>query len=45
MTLFQNSVLRNYLQNQDVALALQAYEVYKTDFLPKIANIKHSKEE
>jgi type I restriction-modification system DNA methylase subunit len=45
MTLFQNSVLRNYLQNQDVALALQAYEVYKTDFLPKIANIKSSKEE
>jgi len=45
MTLFQNSVLRNYLQNKDTTLALQAYAVYKSDFLPKIANIKNSKEE
>ncbi|PHS41097.1 MAG: restriction endonuclease subunit M [Sulfurovum sp.] len=45
MTLFQNSVLRNHLQNIDSTLVLQAYEVYKTDFLPKIENIKTSKEE
>jgi len=45
MTLFQNSVLRNYLENLDTTLALQAYEVYKSDFLPKIENIKSSKEE
>ncbi len=45
MTLFQNSVLRNYLENLDTAVALQAYEVYKSDFLPKIENIKSSKEE
>ncbi|MBA1420559.1 MAG: hypothetical protein FAF03_06800 [Epsilonproteobacteria bacterium] len=45
MTLFQNSVLRNYLQNIDKTVVLQAYASYKTDFLPKIANIKTSKEE
>ena len=45
MTLFQNSVLRNYLQKQENFLALNAYEVYKSDFLPKIENIKRSKEE
>ena len=45
MTLFQNSVLRNYLHNPETALALEAYEVYKSDFLPKIENIKTSKEE
>jgi len=45
MTLFQNSVLRNYLQNKDTTLALQAYAVYKSDFLTKISNIKNSKEE
>lgn len=45
MTLFQNSVLRNFLQNIDKTEALQAYISYKKDFLPKIANIKTSKEE
>ena len=44
VSLFQNSVLRNYLHNQETALALEAYEVYKSDFLPKIENIKSSKE-
>ena len=45
MQLFQNSVLRNHLQNIDTTLVLKAYEVYKVDFLPKIENIKTSKEE
>jgi hypothetical protein len=45
MTLFQNSVLRNHLQNIDNREALQAFEVYKKEFLPKIANIRSSKEE
>lgn len=45
LSLFQNSVLRNHLKNADHSKALQAYEVYKTDFLPKISNIKASKEE
>ncbi len=45
MALFQNSVLRNHLQNIDKTLVSQAFEVYKKAFLPKIANIKTSKEE
>jgi len=45
MSLFQNSVLRNYLKNIDTTPALQAYERYRSDFLPKIANIRTSKEE
>ena len=45
MGIFQNSVLRNHLQKCDNTSALHAYEVYKSDFLPKIANIKTSKEE
>jgi len=45
MALFQNSVLRNYLQNQDTSKALHAYTTYQSDFLPKIANIRTSKEE
>ena len=45
MTLFQNSVLRNHLQNIDNTEALQAFEVYKKEFLPKIENIRSSKEE
>ncbi|WP_295421049.1 type IIL restriction-modification enzyme MmeI [Sulfurovum sp.] len=45
MSLFQNSVLRNHLQNIDTKMSLKAYEVYKSDFLPKIANIKTSREE
>jgi hypothetical protein len=45
MALFQNSVLRNHLQHIDNASVFQAFEVYKKAFLPKIANIKSSKEE
>jgi len=45
MALFQNSVLRNYVKNQDTTLAQKAYLSYKNDFLPKIENIKTSKEE
>jgi len=45
MALFQNSVLRNHLKNIDKTPVLQAFEVYKKEFLPKIANIKTSKEE
>jgi len=45
LSLFQKSVLRNHLQNSDTNTALQAYQTYKSDFLPKIANIKTSKEE
>ncbi len=44
-SLFQKSVLRNHLQNSDTSTALKAYKVYKSDFLPKIDNIKTSKEE
>lgn len=45
MALFQNSVLRNHIQHIDKRSILQAFEVYKSVFLPKIANIKTSKEE
>jgi len=45
MSLFQNSVLRNYLKNIDKTIVFQAYATYKKDFLPKIENIKTSKEE
>ena len=45
MTLFQNSVLRNHLKNVDKDTVTHAFETYKTLFLPKIANIKTSKEE
>ncbi|HEC45285.1 MAG TPA: restriction endonuclease subunit M, partial [Epsilonproteobacteria bacterium] len=45
MALFQNSVLHNYLQNIDNTVVLQAFEIYKNEFLPKIENIKTSKEE
>lgn len=45
MALFQNSVLRSYLHHRDKSIALQAYEIYKRTFLPKIGNIKTSKEE
>jgi len=45
MTLFQNSVLRSYLKNIDKTQVLLAFETYKKEFLPKIANIKTSKEE
>jgi len=45
MALFQNSVLRNHLRNIDKTFVLQAFEVYQKEFLPKIENIKISKEE
>jgi hypothetical protein len=45
MTLFQNSVLRSYLKNIDKEAVTRAFETYKKEFLPKIANIKTSKEE
>jgi predicted type IV restriction endonuclease len=45
MSLFQNSVLRNHLKNIDKDTVAHAFETYKTLFLPKIANIKTSKEE
>jgi len=45
MTLFQNSVLRNHLNNIDKKPIVEAFEIYKKEFLPKIANIKTSKEE
>ncbi len=45
MSLFQNSVLRQHLENINHSEALHAFEVYKEAFLPKIANIKTSKEE
>ncbi len=45
MTLFQNSVLRNYLQNINNQEIEKAFETYKKEFLPKIANIRTSKEE
>ncbi len=45
MSLFQNSVLRQYLNSYNSTKALEAYTVYRSEFLPKIANIKASKEE
>jgi hypothetical protein len=45
MALFQNSVLRHHLKHQDTHVALQAYAIYQSEFLPKIANIRTSKEE
>ncbi len=45
MTLFQNSVLRNHLKNIDKEAASKAFDIYKKEFLPKIENIKTSKEE
>jgi len=45
MSLFQNSVLRAYLKNIDKEATQRAYEVYRNEFLPKIENIRASKEE
>ena len=45
MTLFQNSVLRNHLTNIEKEPVRQAFVIYKTTFLPKMENIKTSKEE
>ncbi len=45
MGLFQRSVLRNHLQQIDKDAALEAFARYKKVFLPKIENIRTSKEE
>jgi type I restriction-modification system DNA methylase subunit len=45
MTLFQRSVIGEHLRTLDTHAAMQAYESYQHDFLPKIANIRTSKEE
>ncbi len=45
MSLFQNSVLRQYLKSYNTIKALEAYSLYRSEFLPKIANIRASKEE
>jgi type I restriction-modification system DNA methylase subunit len=45
MPLFQNSVLRHRLKQIDREAVARAYEAYKAIFLPKIENIRHSKEE
>ena len=45
MTLFQRSVIREHLRTLDPHAADGAWEAYRRDFLPKIANIKTSKEE
>ena len=45
MTLFQNSVLRNHLKSIDKSMVSSAFETYQKEFLPKIVNIKTSKEE
>ena len=44
MTLFQNSVLRNHLQHIDTRKVDEVYRIYTEAFLPKIANIRTSKE-
>jgi len=43
MSLFQNSVLRQHFKGYDRRKALEAYAVYCSEFLPKIANIKPPK--
>ena len=43
--LFQNSVLKQHLASINKEPILKAFEIYKKDFLPKIENIKNSKEE
>jgi len=45
MGLFQRSVLRNHLQQIDKDMASEAFSKYKEVFLPKIENIRQSKEE
>jgi len=45
MQLFQNSVLKQYLSSFHKDDILKAFEIYKSDFLPKIENIKTMKEE
>jgi type I restriction-modification system DNA methylase subunit len=43
--LFQNSVLKQHLASINQEPIVKAFEIYKKDFLPKIENIKNSKEE
>ncbi len=45
MSLFQNSVLRKYLENIDLTSTRRAHENYQKIFLSKIENIKSAKEE
>jgi len=45
MQLFQNSVLKYYLSTLNLEAIEKAFTVYQEDFLPKIENIKKSKEE
>ena len=45
MGIFQRSVLRNHLQHIDKDAASEAFARYKEVFLPKIENIRSSKEE
>lgn len=45
MQLFQNSVLKYHLASIDREAVQKAFQIYKNDFLPKIENIKNSKEE
>jgi hypothetical protein len=44
MKLFQSSVFRNFLSGYNESEAKRAFEVYKSEFVPKIKNIKSSKE-
>jgi hypothetical protein len=43
--MFQNSVLKEHLNNIDNHESQKAYTIYKDSFLSKIENIKTSKEE
>jgi len=43
--LFQQSVFKNSLKSSNGEKAKKAYKLYKREFLPKIENIKKSKEE
>ncbi len=45
MQLFQNSVLKYHLASINKEATAKAFTIYKQDFLPKIENIKTSKEE
>ena len=45
MQLFQNSVLKYHLASINKEAIAKAFQIYKEDFLPKIENIKTSKEE
>jgi type I restriction-modification system DNA methylase subunit len=45
VALFQISILQNYLQNLDFKSMQKSYDKYQNIFVPKIENIKKSKEE